>query len=243
MTEHRIFSNRGMDEIYGALDESSTVAEFFHRIDDIHSDPLNRVTTGYDLTNVPSLTMSDVDGVHREVHNGISVFEHFRPEDPVNAADRRLWTYLSLVTFREYMSARWPLKEESQWKSRAKERWVMRSPNRRALVKHGIARLWWLTSLTYDETGAYPLSLRSPGDGYAYTRVALSNEDRIQSIFERELGSSPELMRAILESLADSSMPAGEAVKKMTKEVTLVSGYRELTSLSGEQLREALTSF
>lgn len=241
MTEHQIFSNRGMDEVNAALDKSSSVAEFFQYVDDIHGDPLNRITTGYDLGDVPDLTMSDIDGAHREVHNGISVFEHFRPQDPVNAADRRLWTYLSLITFREYMTARWPLKDDGQWKSRARERWVMRSPNRRALVKHGIARLWWLTSLTYDETRLHPLSLRAPGDGYAYTRVALSNEDRIQSIFERELGSSPEIMRAILESLADSSMPAGEAVKKITKEVTLVSGYRELTSLSPTQLREALS--
>lgn len=242
MTEHRIFSNRGVDEILEALDKSSNVAEFFQRVDDIHADPLNRIATDYDLTNVPNLSMSDIGGVHREVHNGISLFEHFRPQDPVNAADRRLWTYLALITFREYMDARWPLKNETQWKSRAKERWVMRLPNRRSLVKHGIARLWWLTSLTYDETGKQPLSLRTHGDSYAYTRVALSNEDRIQSIFERELGSSPEIMRAILESLVDSSMPAGDAVKKVTKEVTLVSGYRELTSLSSGQLREALNA-
>lgn len=242
MTEHRIFSNRGIDEIHEALDKSSSVAEFFEYVDDVHADPLNRIATGYDLTNVPTLSMFDVGGVHREVHNGIGVFEHFRPQDSVNAADRRLWTYLALITFREYMDARWPLRDEAQWKSRAKERWVMRLPNRRALVKHGIARLWWLTRLTYDETGKHPLSLRTPGDSYAYTRVALSNEDRIQSIFERELGSSPEIMRAILESLVDSSMPAGDAVKKITKEVTLVSGYRELTSLSSGQLREALNA-
>ena len=69
------------------------------------------------------------------------------------AAERRVWHYLGLVRFPEFVCHRWPLK--------AGKDGVPRRPAERFLgdrVRNTFARLWWLAELTIDEENGYQLT-------------------------------------------------------------------------------------
>ena len=136
--------------------------------------------------------------------NSQTVHETLGGMDRANAADPRLWTYLSLVTQREFMMRRWSLNPEGNWKGRVLDRWLMQRPNRRALVRNGMSRLWWIAELTCDARLERPMSAVA-GDPYAYTKWVFGNEDRVPAIFERELGASPAVMWALIEVLQEST--------------------------------------
>ena len=174
--------------------------------------------------------------------NAPLVYEYLGAMDPANAADRRLWTYLALATYRDYMEARWSLTDVRNWKARAETRWLMVTATRGRLVRHGIARLWWVASLTYDPKCQHPLT-RDSEDPWAYTSAVLRNEDRINALFDREAGAIPPLVRRVIEHVnADPTRAADQYMRDLMKEVTLVYGYRDLGSLDDGRLHEVVAA-
>lgn len=179
-----------------------------------------------------------------EAQNAVHIYEYLGPMTPVEASDRRLWTYLSTVTFLDYTSKRWPLEGVSgaSWKNRVLDRWIMPRSGRTELIRNSISRLWWVANLTHDQECGRPLS-KDANDPFAYTRVALEKEDRFLAIFDRDSGMVPELRFALLEHFLKNENYTKEAyVRDFMKEVILISGYRELAGLSAEQVREVLDS-
>lgn len=63
------------------------------------------------------------------------------------------------------------------WKDRVRDRWLIVASKRETLIRHGIARLWWVTSLTFDPKMSRPLS-QAGQDPFAYTLRAFQKEDR-----------------------------------------------------------------
>ena len=63
------------------------------------------------------------------------------PMAPDEAADHRLWTYLSCVTFQGFTAKRWALTDRNL-SSRFGDRWIVTAPNRGRLVRNSIARMW-----------------------------------------------------------------------------------------------------
>lgn len=188
--------------------------------------------------------------VEADVDNAIKLYDFLQNLDKTQASDKRLWIYLSHVTFREYTMQRWPLrvtKEDltNNQEARRKavnyisERWFL-SGNARSLRRHSIARLWWASYLTvspWEKDPDYFKSLEN-SDKYVYTRTLFSNQDIVQQILERKLGWSDRLLVAILEYLRQNPDFAQNriAVRNLIKELNLVLGYRKLTVLSFEDL-------
>jgi hypothetical protein len=173
--------------------------------------------------------------------NGPTVFEYVGALDPSNASDPRLWTFMAFSTYRTYMEERWPLAAESKnWKNRAQRRWLLRGTTRGWLVRHGIARLWWVTNLTYDAKCEYPLS-KVDDDPYAYTRAVFRNEDRINALFDREAGAISSVVRSVLEHAGkNTTYGRDDHVRAVMKELTLVMGFRDLGVLSATDLDELI---
>lgn len=195
--------------------------------------------------NIPELNPS----VDSDVENAIKLFEYLAL-DKTQASDKRLWVYLSHVTFRTYTMERWKLKqseEELAISNDAKrkaisyisERWFL-SGNARSLRRHSIARLWWaayLTAAPWLKDPEYFGALENT-DKYIYTKVLFSSQDIAQQILERRLGWSDKLLIAILEYLRLHPEVAQnrDAERTLMKELNLVLGYRKLTVLSFEEL-------
>ena len=194
-------------------------------------------------------------GVEADVDNSIKVYEFLENLDKTQASDKRLWIYLSHVTFREYTMGRWGLKTSSDdllYNNDAKrkaityvaERWFL-SGNARSLRRHSIARLWWATYLTvapWEKDPEYFGELEND-DRYVYTRVLFFTQDIVQQILERRLGWSDKILITILEYLRlhPETAQSREAVRNLMKELNLVLGYRKLAVLSFAELLSVIT--
>jgi hypothetical protein len=138
------------------------------------------------------------------------------------------------------MEERWPLVSDSNWKNRVQTRWLLRGTTRGRLVRHGTARLWWVTNLTYDAKCKYPLS-KVNGDRYAYTRAVFRNEDRINALFDREAGAISSVVRSVLEHVGkNATYGRDDHMRALMKELTLVMGFRDLGVLSATDLDELI---
>ena len=156
----------------------------------------------------------------------------------VLASDPRLWTYLALMTHRDYMITRWGWKQEENFAEAVARRWIMPQSRARNMVRHGIARLWWVPKLTYDDTLRFPMS-QSQDDPFAYSSWILGSEERLKSLFEGLIGRTPAIRWAAMNSLskAPANMPARFGARELAKKINLEAGFRNIQALPEDALQ------
>lgn len=235
LTVQNIFSLSALDLLTERLKTADTIEDFFAEVDEISSKselllPLPAtIEFPYQLN----------PGITEDSGSAITVWEAVGPLNPADAVDPRLWSYLALVSLRTYVSTRWPIENRENWQDAVKERYLLSNPSRRPIMRHSIARLWWVASLTHDADLEYQAS-RDSNDEFAYLKWAFENQNRIQSIFERQLGSNKQLRWAILEAMQRSKAKnQSQEIKRIAKEFYLESGFRQLDVLDTDEL-EAL---
>jgi hypothetical protein len=120
------------------------------------------------------------------------------------AADERFWAYQTHVEYWEYMRMRWPIEEarEGSREQRARWRYFFSTGSReRALVRNGLARLWW-----YGQT-AYSPDLSDPYELVPYLLTSQSvASDLVERSVSRCAGVSSAVLRA-LKAEADEGAP------------------------------------
>lgn len=227
-----------VNAVNGALEEAEGPVDFLGRVDVILRRPgaLHALAEAHGAPDPLDATTRQ-GGI--DVDNAVSVHRYLGVMDRANAASGPFWTYMAFVTYRSYMEQRWPLhglKTEDSWRSRARDRWLLLNSSRGKLIRHGVARLWWVADLTVDMAQQHPLSVDDP---YGYTRETFENEDRIIQIYDREVGAIPALMRAVLERAASGGQAAkDEPFRNLMRAFTLIDGYREVAMLDDRALPE-----
>ena len=231
----RVFTNDAIGNIQVDLGEAGTAEEFLAKVGERAADP------GQTLPSTFSIQLARPLGTHtNESANAIAIYEALPDLDPVNASDPRLWDYLAFTMCRTYMERRWPIESGKNWRGRVKDRWFFLHPSRGVLIRHGIARLWWIASLTYDQDCSHRLSSQN-GDRYAYTRWVLENEDRVISIFDRRLGSDPNLRFALLDAMQDSTRKSNSAaIRDAARQVRLQQSYRQFNAIRQDELEKTV---
>lgn len=234
MTVSKIFNEEALALLEFRLDESDHPQTFLAEADRVANDPKNLIDFPHTIQFEESL---DPDN---DAENARLIYEAIGSIDRSNAADPRLWSYLSIVTLRDYMSERWSLEKARNFKNQANDHWLMTTANPRKLMRNGAARLWWVADLTCDMDLEHPYSAES-GDPFAYTRWVMENENRRQSIFERRLGRSPKLKWAVLEAM-QAMQEAGkpDRSKALLKKVYLHTGYQRLEALPDDELKSVV---
>lgn len=173
-----------------------------------------------------------------DLENSKSVFETFRGLSRTQAADARLWTYLTHISCWEYMRARWqptekfikdsPEKRQEKLKTYILEHYFVRSDQSRALIRNGMARLWWYSFLTYDDNRENP---------YELTSVLLKNLDIAKNVLERNLGRNKAILHTVLEFLLDKEdlINGGDLgrlrIRKLVQSLNLQGGHSILDNL------------
>lgn len=141
---------------------------------------------------IPENIVLTMGGAESDAENAVILHEAFRNRLlPVQATDRRMWVYLTHVTFWDYMRKRWPVENtvnESGMNGTVTDRYFLS----RGLFRNGISRLYWVAELTYDE------SLSNP---YEYTRFLFGDQDLINQIDGRSFCRNRTLLQAILGTL------------------------------------------
>ena len=235
--EARVLTLAALENINKALSDSEDANDFLARVDAIVSLEENRLLLPMSY-GTPEEINGDTSKVGVDIENGPKVHDYLGEMDRANAADPRLWTYLAFVTYRTYMEERWSLNGVSKWKNRVNSRWLLNRVTRGSIVRHGIARLWWITHLTYEHT-IDPLV--TPGDRYRYTKQVFMKEDRINAIFDREIGAMRSVMRAVVQKLELLGEAANEKyVRNIMRSLTLVHGYRDIGLLKENDITDLI---
>jgi hypothetical protein len=111
------------------------------------------------------------------------------------------------------------------------------------MVRHGIARIWWVGDLMFDPACRFPLSAASK-DPHAYAKAILKNEDRVIGLFDREVSTVPTVVRALVEHAESSPTFAKDAhVRGVMKELTLEFGFRDLGLVAPTDVRQLVDDF
>lgn len=241
LTVRSVFSSEALDLVELRLHDSDHPATFLDHVDQIAEQDRYLVDLPQQIEFDAQLRIgaNHKETVALDGENASSLFEAVGNIDRANASDPRLWTYLSTITLRDYMSTRWPISNPDSFKSRVEDHWLMTTSSPRKMIRNGAARLWWIAALTHDPFLERRLSSEN-GDPFAYTKWVFANENRRQSIFERRIGRSPKLRWAVIEAMEeiqrDGNQESSKSSKDMMKKVFLHSGYQRLEALPQEEL-------
>lgn len=182
-----------------------------------------------------------------DLENSKLVFEALRGLTRSQAADSRLWTYLTHISCWGYMRARWQPSEKfindaletrrEKLKTYVLEHYFVRSEQSRALIRNGMARLWWYSFLTYDENRDNP---------YELTSVLLKNLDIAKNVLERNLGRNKTVLHSVLEFLLDKEdlLSGGDAgrskIRRLIHALNLQGGHSVLDNLNKRDIQDFL---
>ncbi|MDO4793673.1 MAG: DUF6339 family protein [Filifactor alocis] len=152
------------------------------------------------------------------------------------AADERLWVGLSHSDLYEFMLYRCKLDEENISKQKILRNFFFNHGNKRSLIIHPLARLWWVGRLLYDETG------EDPFEALEYLRKDFGT--KVLSLFSSNFTNNPVIVRAILMAIAEIER-AGTQVGRsrfleLIRYINLLGGVIILDYLSEEELKNKI---
>jgi hypothetical protein len=194
---------------------------------------------------VGTLALDDPrDGDRRDLENAIRVHKALRNLTPLQARDPRVWTRMAHVDFWPYMRKRWPIERFGSDSAKAarfiEARYFVAQSQGRALLRNGIARLWWTAHLSHDPERAKP---------YELTGVLLSTLDITQQILERNMGRAPTVLAGFLEFLQDNRKlllarkdENRHRIRKLAKHLNLCGGVSILDCLSQAEIIKLLNA-
>jgi len=117
-------------------------------------------------------------------------------------------------------------------------RYFVAQSQSRALLRNGIARLWWTAQLSFDPDREDP---------YELTRVLLSTLDITQQILERGMGRASNTVKAFLQFLlhkSDILLAGGDKnrsrIRQLAKRLNLHGGVCVLDLLNEAELLDFL---
>jgi hypothetical protein len=137
------------------------------------------------------------------------------------------------------MRKRWPVEQykERRLSENIQERYFFMADRPRALVRNGVARLWWYGYTTYDENRSDPFEL---------TTVLLKNLDVTQSILERAFSRNRAVTHAVLAVLLDrekKGVPFYDRnhVRELAKYLVQLGGVTIIDALTPSEVQEVVT--
>ena len=180
---------------------------------------------------------------HKDIENAIRLHKAMPEFTRLQARDPRLWTRLGHIELWEYMRKRWPIQKylkdgDKMAQGRVLERYFIAQSQSRALMRNGVARLWWGAHLTYDSKRSNP---------YELTGVLFSTLDIAQQILERGMGRAPGILHGFLEFLLKHNadlLTGGDAnrtrIRKLAKFLNMHGVVCILDCLSKSQVMDLL---
>ncbi|WP_274649018.1 DUF6339 family protein [Paenibacillus humicola] len=174
--------------------------------------------------------------IHFDYENTKKIYTALKELTILQATDERLWVYLTHTIFWKYMRKRWPVEsylDKDKPEEAIKERYFFMANRDRALIRNGIARLWWYGYVSYDENREDPFEL---------TKVLLSKLDIAQSLLERSFSRNPDITKSVLSVLKqkelESSFIDRENFRSLMMYINQLGGVTILDTLDPEDLEE-----
>jgi len=168
-----------------------------------------------------------------DVANSLAIYEALGNLTPWQAADERVWLYLTHIVFWDYVRIRWPLpKKNDERVKQIKLHYLV--PAQRGLIRNNaIARLWWMGHV------AHRCHLFEPEKTL---RILLYKADVRANLLEcPSLAASEEIFNVVMKILAESFDGKKEIFKRgkfraLMKRLNRIGGSRMLNALGDEEL-------
>lgn len=175
------------------------------------------------------LEMGQPDGKEplTDAENVRRVYGHMKALSDSQASDERIWIAYTLQVQVEYMKYRWKAKSSVDMLNR----YFFNYSKNRSLFRNGIARLWWIGRVTYDEKREDPFEL---------TAFLCQHQDFIETICGRSTFNNPVVQRATLNALydilKDRKSDNREVIREIAKYVNLLAGTFILDMLTYDEV-------
>ena len=178
-------------------------------------------------TEYPELIMPEANNNH-DFENAKIIFDTYKEMTPVQATDVRIWTYLTHVTYWEYMQKRRPVHEQQEQKrvSYILQHWFIENLNSSNLMRNDISLLWWAAYLTYDQDRENP---------YELTEELFSMLDYTRHLLPGTQGRSRNFVQALLEFVIENKdifkNYKESKVRFLMRKANYVSGYKNFPAI------------
>lgn len=80
--------------------------------------------------------------------SAVAIFQAYKSLKPLQAINAQFWESLTLTDLFPYMQKRWNLKDSKNIQKSILNHFKI---PKKGIIRHGLAGLWWLVYLTYDE--------------------------------------------------------------------------------------------
>lgn len=176
-------------------------------------------------------------GDKHDFENAKLIFEAYKKMSRTEASDTRIWTYLSHVTFWDYMIKRCPVSDwpsdDDKRKKYILEHWFLNGLNSRTLTRQNIAMLWWGAYLTYDDKRKNPYELTEELFSMLdYTRTLLS------SIQGRNNKFTTALLEYVIENKELFKRAKESKIRLLMKKLNYRGGYALLPTLEKDEIKK-----
>jgi hypothetical protein len=171
-----------------------------------------------------------------DLENTRIVYSALKHLTPLQASDHRLWAYFTHVSHWQYMRERWPAEQylgKERFKEVMNERYFYLSDRSRALLRNGMARLWWYGYCTYDETRSDPFEL---------TGALLKKLDVAQNFAENAFGRNVDVIKTLLEVVLEHEFYERDPVRDLARYINSIGGVTIIDAIPRDDLREMFTA-
>ena len=212
------YLNKGNDWIFEKYNESTPLIEFKNEFPDFKLDISAKNPGDTDYTNVKTL------------------YTALKNLTDTQASDERFWVGLSHGDLWEYTQYRCKLNAENISESKILTNYFFNQGNKRSLIVHPIARLWWVGRLIFDEEA------KDPFRALEYMKVDFST--KVYTLFSSNYTNNPKITRALLTAITDLETQ-GYKIKtleyrELIRYVNLLGGIIILDYLSEDELKEKI---
>jgi hypothetical protein len=176
-----------------------------------------------------------------DLENTKIVYGALKHLTPVQASDPRVWAYFTHVSQWEYMRARWPVEQywgRDRYKEVMQERYFFMADRSRALLRNGMARLWWYGYSSYDSSRRDPFELTAP---------LLKKLDVTQTLLENAFGRNTQITKAVLNVMLERENQGKEfyvrdQVRDLGKYIGFIGGVTIIDALPIPELSALLST-
>lgn len=230
MAKQLIFKNRYIEHLRKELDNDLGIDRYLHPSFDYNDDEV------LSLPNIdaPSGTpLAEMMASKKDSEAAIILYDAYAKLEPLQAADPRLWTYLTHVDLYPYMIKRRDgviSGKESNKKDYILKYWFLSSNSQQALMRHPLAGLWWAVYLSIDETRS---------DKYELTREFLKDVDvSSRTLGTYQLGRHKPAVLGIMEFVHSHpdlfSKNRKDAIRFMVKKLNVLGGSKPLSMFDSD---------
>lgn len=192
------------------------------------------------IAELPTLKFPSSSNDLNNFENGKIIYEAYKHINPVQATDSRIWTYMTHVTFWDYMKER--MKFSNINSDNASEyilkHFFIEKIQQRYLFDNHISALWWVCHETYDYNREDP---------YQLTREAFSMIDYTRDLIGSSLGLDKKFLHAFLETVIENSeiFSTNKEAKKrrLMRKMNFIAGRSILTTLDKEEIKNMISKF